>query len=136
MCRSNGVVLSCPDPDDFYIDNCLKKMPVPKSALRIGENTVTVRVAFMRTTNIESLYLIGKFGVRIDGHRRYITSLPDRIGFGEAKDYNMPFYTGCITYVIPNGRFPKPAEGERVIVRAADYFGGLVKVNGQIRRKL
>lgn len=128
----NGTSLSCPDPNDFYIDNCLKKMPVPASALRIGENKVNIKVSFMRTTNIESLYLIGDFGVKIDGKKRTLTSLPEKADLGETYDQNMPFYTGCITYTVPNSRFEKPKDGERVIVKADGFFGGLVKVNGQV----
>ena len=44
-------------------------MRIPRSALRLGVNEVTVEVDFMRTTNIEAVYLLGDFGVRIDGTR-------------------------------------------------------------------
>ncbi len=128
----NGVALSCPDKNDFYIDNCLKKMPVPKDALKYGTNKVNVKVSFMRTTNIESLYLIGNFGVKLDGHKRTLTSLPDKIGFSDMYDYSMPFYTGCVTYTIPNGRFEQPNDGERIILKADKYAGGLVKVCGKV----
>lgn len=128
----NGVALSCPDKNDFYIDNCLKKMPVPKTALKPGENKVNIKVAFMRTTNIEALYLIGNFGVKLDGHKRTLISLPDKIGFSDMYDYSMPFYTGCVTYTIPNGKFGQPNDGERIILKADKYAGGLVKVCGKV----
>lgn len=128
----NGTPLVCPDQSDFYIDNCLKKMPVPKNALKYGTNKVNVKVSFMRTTNIESLYLIGNFGVKLDGHKRTLTSLPDKIGFSDMYDYSMPFYTGCVTYTIPNGRFEQPNDGERIILKADKYAGGLVKVCGKV----
>ena len=98
----NGMPLVCPDQSDFYIDNCLKKMPVPKDALKYGTNRVNVKVSFMRTTNIESLYLIGNFGVKLDGTKRTLTSLPEKATFGETYDQSMPFYTGCLTYTVPN----------------------------------
>ena len=44
----------------------------------------------------------------------------------------MPFYTGCITYTVPNCNFEQPEDGERVIIKADDFAGSLVKVNGQI----
>ncbi len=128
----NGVALSCPDKNDFYIDNCFKKMPVPKAALKTGENKVNIKVAFMRTTNIEALYLIGNFGVKLDGHKRTLTSLPEKIGFSDMYDYSMPFYTGCVTYTVPNGKFEQPKDGERVILKADKYAGGLVKVCGKV----
>ena len=128
----NGVTLTCPDENDFYIDNCLKKMPVPKTALKIGENKVNIKVAFMRTTNIEALYLIGDFGVKLDGHKRTLTSLPGKIGFSDMYDYSMPFYTGCVTYTVPNGKFDMPKDGERVILKADKYEGGTVRVGGKV----
>lgn len=128
----NGMPLVCPDQSDFYIDNCLKKMPVPKDALKYGTNKVNVKVSFMRTTNIESLYLIGNFGVKLDGTKRTLTSLPEKATFGGTYDQKMPFYTGCLTYTVPNCRFEKPADGERVIVKADSFAGGLAKVNGQV----
>ena len=128
----NGVPLTCPDPDGFYIDNCLKKMPVPASALKYGENKVNIKVDFMRTTNIEALYLIGQFGVRLDGHKRTLTSLPGKIGFSDMYNYSMPFYTGCVTYTIPNGEFEQPEGEERVILKADKYEGGCVRVCGKV----
>ena len=128
----NGMPLVCPDQSDFYIDNCLKKMPVPKDTLKYGTNRVNVKVSFMRTTNIESLYLIGNFGVKLDGTKRTLTSLPEKATFGETYDQKMPFYTGCLTYTVQNCRFEKPADGERVIVKADSFAGGLAKVNGQV----
>ena len=49
-------------------------MRIPAGALRLGRNTVTVRVSFMRTTNIEALYLVGEFGVKAQGQDLH----PDR----------------------------------------------------------
>ena len=124
----NGIKLECPDHDDFYIDNCFKKMPVPDGALKVGENKVTVKVAFMRTTNIETLYLIGKFGVKIDGRKRTLVSLPDRVGTDDLINYSMPFYTGRLTYKLAAALFRQPGEGERIILKADKFKGGLVKV--------
>ena len=124
----NGIKLECPDSDDIYIDNCLKKMPVPDGALKTGENKVTVKVAFMRTTNIEALYLIGRFGVKIDGHKRTLTSLPDRVGTDDLINYSMPFYTGRLAYKLGASLFRQPGDGERMILKADRFKGGLVKV--------
>lgn len=124
----NGIRLNCPDYADFYIDNCLKKMPVPKDALREGKNVVMIKVNFMRTTNIEALYLTGDFGVQLYGHKRVLTTLPKKIGFENLINYNMPFYTGCLTYRIPAERFGYV--GGKAVLKADGYVGGLVKVLG------
>lgn len=124
----NGVRLECPDRNDFYIDNCLKKMPVPKGVIVKGENVVTVKTRFMRTSNIEALYLIGDFGVRLDGTCRTLIPSPAKMGQGNMADYGMPFYTGSVTYKIPAKEFGKVPEGCRAYIRCDKYEGGLVKV--------
>mgnify|MGYP000496753036 FL=1 len=47
-----GVALTSTDINDFWIDDCFKKMQIPAGALRLGRNTGTVRVSLLRTTNI------------------------------------------------------------------------------------
>lgn len=123
----NGVKLECPDPKDFYIDSCFKKMPVPEGAIVKGENTVTVKTRFMRTTNIEALYLIGDFGVRLDKNERTLIESPATLGFKDTYEYGIPFYTGSVTYRIPADSFDA-ADGARVYLKADKYEGALVKV--------
>lgn len=101
----NGTRLECVDPDDFWIDVCFKKMVIPAGLIRKGRNVVTYKTLFRRTTNIEALYLVGDFGVRLEGNKRILDRRPERIGFKNLKEYNMPFYTGQITYHIPNDVF-------------------------------
>jgi hypothetical protein len=37
-----------------------------------------------------------------------------------------------VTYTIPNGKFGQPNDGERIILKADKYAGGLVKVCGKV----
>ena len=128
----NGVPLACPDLNDFWIDDCFKKMPIPAGALKTGVNEVTVDVSFLRTTNVESLYLVGDFGVKISGRRRTLTSLPDRIGCGDYADYRMPFYTGNMTYALsPEAYGPLAAnlpEADRIVLTPASFTGACARV--------
>ena len=81
----------------------------------------------MRTTNVEAVYLVGDFGVKFGPEQRCIlTDRPAKIGYGELKEYNLPFYTGCLTYHL--GKLKKPVKGDRLILRVAHYSGNLVKV--------
>ncbi|MFA6948113.1 MAG: hypothetical protein WCQ72_03960, partial [Eubacteriales bacterium] len=126
----NGVRLTCPDRDSFWIDNAFKKMPIPEGTVKAGLNIVTIRVTFMRTTNIEALYVIGKFGVRLDGHKKTLTPPPEKLGLGNLIDYNLPFYTGAVTYTITPECYSgfTPAVGERILLRAASFVGSLVRI--------
>ena len=123
----NGTKLECNDMSDFWIDICFKKMPVPKGLVKIGKNTVTVKTLFKRTTNIEALYLVGDFGVRIENeNKRVLVKLPEKLGLGNLREYDLPFYTGSVTYKIPNDRFNKNAESN--VIELNGYCVSLAKV--------
>ncbi len=128
-CSLNGTVLKCTDPKDFWIDICFSKLHVPAGVIRKGRNTVNCSTLFRRTTNVESIYIVGDFGVRIDGHRSTLVSRPGRIGFRDLIEYNMPFYTGSVTYKIPAGLFAEYRDADRVILRTDGYRGSLAEVH-------
>ncbi len=124
----NGQVLTCPDMDDFWIDICFKKLTVPAGLIHVGENEIVMKTAFRRTTSLEAIYLVGDFGVRVTGNRATLIPLPNTVGTGEFKHYGLPFYTGSITYRIPVSALPQVTQGQRVILKAADFVGSLAKI--------
>ncbi len=127
--RLNGVRLTT--TEEFWVDSCFKRMPVPAGTLKIGRNIVTVKTTFKRTSNLEALYLLGDFGVILDGRKRTLTKLPEKIGFVPLPDVNLPFYSGSVTYRISPqmlsdiGIRRKP--GERVYLSPLSFSGALVK---------
>ncbi len=126
----NGIALENKDINDFWVDDCFKKMYIPEGALRLGRNVVTIKVNFMRTTNIEALYLIGDFGVKLfEVNKRTLVAAPAQIGLGNFADYDMPFYTGSMTYRILPEMYAGLAleEGDRVML-TAKFTGGCFKV--------
>lgn len=124
----NGTRLECANPDDFWIDVCFKKLEIPAGLVQMGRNTVTRRTLFRRTTNIEALYLVGDFGVRLEGHKKILARRPERIGFKNLCEYNLPFYTGCVTYQIPNSVFAASRSSDCIRLKLDGYRGSLVKV--------
>lgn len=129
--KINGVVLTNENQNDFWIDDCFKKMKIPSGAFKTGRNIVTAKVDFMRTTNIEALYLIGDFGVSLDGRRRVLVDLPKSIGCRNYKDYNLPFYTGCMTYHLTPDYYRGKldiSEGNRIVLSPISFTGGCAKV--------
>ena len=126
----NGVALENTDIHDFWVDDCFKKMYIPEGALKIGRNVVTIRVDFMRTTNIEAIYLVGDFGVVLsETNTRTLVAAPERVGLGSYARYAMPFYTGSMTYRILPEMYAGLAleEGDRVML-SAKFTGGCFKV--------
>ena len=126
----NGVALENKDINDFWVDDCFKKMYVPEGALKPGRNVVTIRVNFMRTTNIEAIYLVGDFGVKLsETNKRTLVAAPAQMGLGNYVKYDLPFYTGGMTYRILPEMYEglEIGEGDRVKL-SAKFTGGCFKV--------
>ena len=134
--KINGVSLKNEDINDFWIDDCFKRMVIPEGALKLGKNTVTVDVTFMRTTNVEALYLVGDFGVKIDGRKRSLIAPPKLIGcenYESYESYGMPFYTGSITYHLTAEHYADVlgadgSDADRIVISPEHFMGSCVKV--------
>lgn len=131
--KINGVSLKNEDINDFWIDDCFKRMRIPAGTLKIGKNSVTVDVTFMRTTNVEALYLVGDFGVKTEGRKRSLTILPTLVGCENYKHYDMPFYTGSITYHLTAEHYAEVLgtdgnEADRIVISPEHFTGSCVKV--------
>ena len=166
---AEGVVLACERPEKisysinghaltadggFWTDICFKTMPVPAEFLKRGKNEITAKTVFRRTTNIESVYIIGNFGVYVEEHEQNTTRVYEKCGkgrffgnekhivapakelpFGNIAQYGLPFYSGEITYVIDGTLLPLPDKnsGERLVLKFDDFVGALVKVSNYAR---
>ena len=127
----NGIPLQNHDVHDFWIDDCFKKMVIPRDALKLGTNVVTAETDFMRTTNLEALYLIGDFGVRLDGHRRTLISRAQTLHTGDLIHAGMPFYTGEVTYLLTPDLYTSMLsvkDGERVLLSPEGFHGSLIRI--------
>ncbi len=85
-----------PEYDGWYVDECLVKMNIGK--LHKGDNTIEVKMPFSKKTNVEWGYLLGDFGVRVEGERITVTEKQEKIPFGDYVRYGLPFYGGNLTY--------------------------------------
>ena len=106
--------------DGWYVDLAIRTVPLPK--LIAGENVLEITVPIGRRTNLEYFYLLGDFGVRVEGTRKTVTAPVRRLGFGDIAKQGLPFYTGNLKYC-----FRVRSEGD-FTVRVPRYRGGLVKV--------
>ncbi len=122
----NGVPL-VPD-GDFWVDISFKRMPVPAGVLQVGKNVLTVTGTFTRNTNIEAAYLLGSFGVAIDGHASRLTHLPQKLHFGSLADQGLPFYTGVLTYKLPGSLWAGVQNAGKVLLAPGKFHGALVRV--------
>lgn len=115
----NGQNVATAD-DGWYVDKCIRTVPLPE--LKTGENLLEITMPIGRRTNLEAFYLLGDFGVRVNGTQKTIIPPVHSLGFGDNSHQGLPFYTGNILY-----RMKVNAEG-KFTLRVPAYRGGLIKV--------
>ncbi len=105
----------------WYVDKAIKTISLPP--MEKGKNIITVCIPFGNKTNTEWCYLLGDFGVRVEGRNKIITKKPEQIAFGDIVPQGLPFYGGNITYHLK----AETNSGEMSIM-IPQYRGGVVKV--------
>ena len=109
------------EPVGYYTDESIIKYALPK--IKAGENILTVKTPIGKRTSIENGFLLGNFGVKVNGCEKIITSLPERIGFASITNLGMPFYGGNVIYKTEINT-PDCA----LNIKANKYRGALIKV--------
>ena len=106
---------------DNYVDFSIYKVKLGK--IQKGKNELIITYPFGPSANLENIFVLGYFGVRVVGAESTISALPEKIGFGEILSQGFPFYSGAITYKIPVN-----VENNSVEIEASDYRGGLITI--------
>lgn len=127
----NGTPLESRPLDGIYIDPCFTRLPIDTHLLRQGVNTVTLKAMFRDSLDLEAIYLLGSFGVRTEGCRCIITSLPRKLHLGSLNNQGLPFYSGAVDYLLP----PMHADGSHVFLTAPRFEGACITVHGNGREK-
>ena len=107
--------------EGWYVDYEICVMPL--GDLQKGENVLEIHMPYAPQTNVEWMYLLGDFGVRVAGRSRTLIKLEETIGFGSITEQGMPYYGGNIEYHIPFD-----TEGGDVYLRIPHYLGTGLKV--------
>ncbi|MBR3393305.1 MAG: hypothetical protein IKG51_04250 [Firmicutes bacterium] len=121
------------EPDGWFVDRCIRTIPLPEIVR--GENRIEVEVPIGARTNLEAMYLLGDFGVKVSGTEKVLTEPVKKIGFGDITPQGLPFYTGNLLYHMQVAIPDKDAEphgasatnGE-ICIRIPQYRGGLCEV--------
>ncbi len=104
---------------ETYVDISIFKVKLPK--INKGTNELIITYPFGDSYCLESVFILGSFGVKVAGSQAVITALPQKIGFGDITTQGFPFYGGNITY-----KLPVEVKNNRLNVVASDFMGTLV----------
>ena len=91
--------------------------------LREGSNEILVKLPFGRRTNIEWCYLLGDFGVKVQGTYRALTRREKQLGFSDITSQGLAHYAGNLTYTAPI-----VTEGGDLRISVPHYAGTAVQV--------
>lgn len=111
----------------WHVDKCIEKVKLPE--IPAGEVTVEIEIPFGLRGRTEWCYILGDFGVKVEG--KYVTCIEraEKINFGSVVNQTLPFYTGNITY---HTEYFEEEGGSRTL-QVSDIGGALarVKVDGK-----
>ena len=110
---------------NWWVDPAIKTFALPPDALRSGTNELTLSADFRPDMNIEALYLLGDFGVRLDGPRKTLTKLPAQLAIGDVVPQGLPFYSGTITYHLPAPA--RKTRGQRLFLRVPEFSAACLR---------
>lgn len=82
----------------YYVDRQIRKVVL--HGLKKGENILEASIPYHAGVNLEAMYLLGDFGVRVSGRTAVITEFPPQIAFGDICYQGLPFYGGNLVYRI------------------------------------
>lgn len=105
----------------YYTDEKINTVLLPE--LKAGTNELILELPLGEGTDVENSFLLGDFGVSVCGTRQAITEPVRELAFGDIVPQGLPFYGGCVEYLIP-------IETKDEFSLKVPYFrGSLVAVN-------
>ena len=116
----------------YFVDEAIHKVKLPK--IKRGENTLVVKLSLAERRTIEWCYILGDFGVKVQGCKATITNKPEKLGFSTVTEQLLPFYSANITY-----KFDIEAETDcKMEIQVPVYKGAVmsVKVDGCEKGKI
>lgn len=105
----------------WFTDRALVTTDLPN--IGAGQHTVELALAFTRKTSVEWFYLLGDFGVRIEGDRGVLTPPVRRLSFGDWTQQGLPFYGGNATY---HCRLP---QADASLVQVPQFAASVLKLS-------
>ncbi len=126
----NGCKSAFTETDERWVDICYTVLKIDVSKCVIGRNIIELSAEMRDNINLEAMFLLGDFGVRLNGSHSTLTKLPEYLEIGDLCEQGLPFYSAAVTYRIENLT-------ENVKHLALDEFeGAVVKVEGNGKEKV
>ena len=93
--RLNGQEVAQSDAG-WFTDRCIRTVALP--SLPAGIHVLELDTFLDRRYGLEWCYLLGDFGVRVDGRHKRVIEPVRSLAFGDWTTQGLPFYAGNVTY--------------------------------------
>jgi hypothetical protein len=133
--KINGKNLNLSNPKQNWIDKAFYRVEVPNDYLKNGENEIELETLFSANSNIEAIYLLGDFGVELEGIEKTLSLLPEKIKVGDLTNQKMPFYSGGITYFVDIPDLDI-TENNKVNLKLNDLSAACAVVSGKGKKQI
>jgi len=123
--KINGLVVPVESECGWWVDPCLRLLPLDVCGLVVGANEITLRGTFDEGANLEAMFLLGRFAVALEGTSSRL-QCGGEVTFGDWTQQGLPFYAGAVAHrrrVEVNA-----ADEERVFLEIPDFRGACVRV--------
>lgn len=110
------------DITGWYVDERIHTVKLPP--IRKGENTLILTMPFGQRTNTEACFILGDFGVKVNGAAAVITEPVRELVFGDITTQGLPFYGGNVEY-----HLEAEAGEDGLTIRTPHYRGALVGIS-------
>ncbi len=82
--------------DGYFTDRHIYTAKMPN--IKKGKNELIISTAFSKRTSLENYFLLGDFGVAVNGAVTKVVAKPQKLHFGSIVNQGLPFYGANITY--------------------------------------
>jgi hypothetical protein len=110
----------------WYVDDAIQTVRLPR--LAAGRHELVLTMPYGRATTVEWCYLLGDFGVVVEGSRARVTAPVRELAFGDWTSQGLPFFGGNVTYHCA------VAGGAPLTLRAAKFRAPLLTADLDGRR--
>ena len=108
----------------YFTDECIQKMALP--TILPGKHTVELKLPLAPRTYTENCFILGDFGVRLEGIESTLIAPTDKIGFGSVVSQGMPFYGGNVVYEM---EIDVPEDADAIRIHTPNYKGALISAS-------
>lgn len=117
----NGCRVDLTNSIGYYVDESIEKFVIP--ALNVGDNELIMELPFTENTDLECLYLLGEFGVRVTGKKSIVEEFNSNLCYGDWTIQGFPFYSGNMTY-----ECDYDSDGSDIMLRIPNWEGSVISV--------